>query len=150
MNTAEKNRESLSASGDGFPTYQFTYLNNAANPLGVGEFFTGFRRNGVFSSVNLSYKGRYVLGLVGRYDGSSRFAEDFRYGKFGGVKVAWNMDQEKFLSNSNVVNQLRLRASYGTTGNDQIGNFDGLGLYGGAGVYNGSGAIGFTQLATLN
>lgn len=142
-----ENQESLSASGDGFPTYQFTYLNNAANPLGVGEFFTGFRRNGVFSSVNLSYKGRYVLGLVGRYDGSSRFAEDFRYGKFGGVKVAWNMDQEKFLSNSNVVNQLRLRASYGTTGNDQIGNFDGLGLYGGAGVYNGSGAIGFTQLA---
>lgn len=143
----KEDQESLSAAGDGFPTYQFTYLNNAANPLSVGEFFTGFRRNGIFGSVNFSYNRRYVIGLVGRYDGSSRFGEDYRFGKFGGVKLAWNIDREKFLDNSKIVSQMRLRASYGTTGNDQIGNFDALGLYGGAGVYNGSGAISFTQLA---
>lgn len=142
-----EDNESLSASGDGFPTYQFTYLNNAANPLAVGEFYTGFRRNGIFGSVNFSYNRRYVIGLVGRYDGSSRFGADYRFGKFGGIKLAWNVDREKFLESSRIVSQLRLRASYGTTGNDQIGNFDALGLYGGAGVYNGSSAIGFSQLA---
>jgi TonB-dependent starch-binding outer membrane protein SusC len=143
----KEDQESLSAAGDGFPTYQFTYLNNAANPLAVGEFYSGFRRNGIFGAVNFSYNRRYVIGLVGRYDGSSRFAEDYRFGKFGGVKVAWNLDREAFLESSKIVSQLRLRASYGTTGNDQIGNFDALGLYGGAGVYNGSGAIAFNQLA---
>ncbi len=145
-----EDQESLSAAGDGFPTYQFTYLNNAANPLTVGEFATGFRRNGIFGSVNYSHSRRYVIGLIARYDGSSRFSEDNRYGIFGGVKLAWNIDREQFLESSRIVSQLRLRASYGTSGNDQIGNFDGLGLYGGAGVYNGSGAIAYTQLENPN
>jgi TonB-dependent starch-binding outer membrane protein SusC len=142
----KENQESISATGDGFPTFQFVSLNNAANPVSIGEFYTGFRRNAVFGSVNYSYDGRYILGLVGRYDGSSRFGSGNKYGFFSGVKAAWNIDREKFMENSKVISALRVRASYGTVGNDQIGNFDGLGLYGGAGVYNGSAAIAYTQL----
>lgn len=132
--------------GDGFPTFQFTSLSNAANPLAVNETFTGFRRNAAFGNINYAYKQKYLIGFVGRYDGSSRFGAGFRHGNFGGIKTAWNMDREPFLENSNIVSTLRLRFSLGTVGQDQIGNFDGLGLYGGGGVYNTSPAITYSQL----
>lgn len=141
-----ENQEGVTASGDGFPTYQFTSLNNAANPLAVGEFFTGFRRNAVFGNLNYTYDSRYIIGLVARYDGSSRFGSGNRYGTFTGVKVAWNMDREAFMDNVKAISSMRLRFSYGSVGNDQIGNFDGRGLYGGGGVYNGSAGIAYTQL----
>ncbi len=137
-------------SGDGFPTYQFTSLSNAANPLAVGETFTGFRRNAAFTNINYAFMEKYLVGVVVRYDGSSRFGKGFRYGTFAGVKTAWNMDRESFLVNSKVVSSLRLRFSYGQTGNDQIGNFDGLGLYGGGGVYNNAAGIAYTQLENPN
>ena len=143
-----ENNESITATGDGFPTFQFVSLNNAANPVAIGEFFSGFRRNAVFGNINYNYDSRYLLGFVIRYDGSSRFGSGNRYGTFTGFKAAWNIDQEAFMDKiSNVVSTLRLRGSYGTVGNDQIGNFDGLGLYGGGGVYNGGAGIAYTQLA---
>ena len=145
-----ENNESISASGDGFPSYEFVSLNNAANPVAVGEFFTGFRRNGVFASANYNFDRKYLFGASIRYDGSSRFGGNNQYGVFYGLKAAWNLDQESFLRNSKAVSQLRLRAGYGTTGNDQIGNFDWRGLYGAGGVYNGSAGIAYTQLANPN
>lgn len=142
-----ENNESITANGQGFPTFQFTSLQNAATPASVGEFFTGFRRNALFGDLNYSYDGKYIVGLTGRYDGSSRFGADNQYGVFYGVKAAWNIDQEKFMSNVKSVSSLRLRASYGSTGLDQIGNFDSRGLFGGGGIYNGSAGIAYTQLA---
>jgi TonB-dependent starch-binding outer membrane protein SusC len=141
-----ENNESITATGDGFPTSEFTSLQNAANPFANSEFFTGFRRNGVFANVNYSYDRRYVLGLTGRYDGSSRFGADNKFGVFYGIKGGWNIDQEAFMSNSKVISQLRIRAGYGSTGADQIGNFDALGLFGSGGIYNGSAGTAFTQL----
>jgi TonB-dependent starch-binding outer membrane protein SusC len=143
----QENNTGITANGQGFPTFQFTSLNNAATPVSIGEFFSGFRRNAVFGDWNYNYDSRYIVGLVGRYDGSSRFGADNRYGLFYGAKAAWNIDQERFLENSKVISALRLRVSYGSTGNDQIGNFDGLGLYGGGGIYNGGPGIAYTQLA---
>ncbi|HET9747493.1 MAG TPA: TonB-dependent receptor [Chitinophagaceae bacterium] len=142
----KENQINTFESGDGFPTFQFTSLSNAANPLTIGETFTGFRRNAVFTNVNYAFREKYLAGVVVRYDGSSRFGSGYRYGTFAGVKTAWNIDRESFLENSRVVSALRLRFSYGETGNDQIGNFDGLGLYGGAGVYNNAAGIGYSQL----
>jgi TonB-dependent starch-binding outer membrane protein SusC len=147
----QENNESITASGDGFPTFQFTSLNNAANPVTIGEFYTGFKRNAVFGNLNYNYDSKYLIGIVGRYDGSSRFGKGNRYGEYTGIKAAWNIDQEKFMDRiSNVVSTLRFRGSYGSLGNDQIGNFDGLGLYGGGGVYNGGAGIAFTQLENPN
>jgi TonB-dependent starch-binding outer membrane protein SusC len=142
-----ENNESISAVGDGFPTFEFISLNSAANPASVGEFFTGFIRNGIFTGINYTYDRKYIIGLTGRYDGSSRFGAKNKYGTFGGVKIGWNIDQEKFLENSKVVSALRIRASTGSTGNDQIGNFDALGLFGSGGVYNGSAGTFYNQLA---
>ncbi|HUR12108.1 MAG TPA: TonB-dependent receptor [Flavitalea sp.] len=143
----KENNESISASGDGFPTPDFTTLNTAANPVTVGEFFSGFRRNGVFGAVNYNFDSRYLLSGILRYDGSSRFGKDHRFGLFPSVKVAWNIDNESFMGNQNWISALRLRASWGQTGNDQIGNFDALGLYAGGLVYSGAPGITYDQLA---
>lgn len=142
-----ENNESITANGQVFPTYQFTSLNNAATPVSVGEFFSGFRRNGFFGKVNYGFDRKYLVAFTLRRDGSSRFGSDNQYGTFWGISGAWNIDQENFLKNSDVINSLKLRASYGSTGNDQIGNFDGLGLYGGGGIYNNGSGIAFSQLA---
>ncbi len=146
----QENNASITANGQGFPTYQFTSLQNAATPASIGEFFTGFRRNAVFGDLNYNYDSKYIIGLVGRYDGSSRFGSGNQYGVFYGVKGAWNIDRENFLVNSKTISALRLRLSYGSTGNDQIGNFDALGLFGGGGIYNGGAGIAYTQLANPN
>jgi TonB-linked SusC/RagA family outer membrane protein len=145
-----ENNESITANGQGFPTYQFTSLQNAAVPASVGEFFTGFRRNGFFGKVNYGFDRKYLIAFTIRRDGSSRFGSDNQYGTFWGVSGAWNIDQENFMKNSTVINSLKLRASYGSTGNDQIGNFDALGLYGGGGIYNGGSGIAYSQLANPN
>ncbi len=146
----KENNESISATGDGFATPALQTLNAAANPFSVGEFFTGFRRNGVFGNFNYNYDRRYLIGVTGRYDGSSRFGDGFKFGTFYGIKFGWNIDQEKFLKNSKYISQMRLRYGYGVVGNDQIGNFDALGLYGSGSLYNGNAGLRFTQLANPN
>jgi TonB-linked SusC/RagA family outer membrane protein len=143
----KENQEGIGATAEGFPTYQFTTLNTAATPLSTSEFFTGYRRQSVFSNLNYNYDGKYIISGIMRYDGSSRFGENYRYGVFPSIRTAWNIDEENFLANNKFINSLRFRASYGITGNDQIGNFDGLGLYGSASPYNGAPGITFSQLA---
>lgn len=142
----KENNEQLFASGDGFPTFEFTNLNNAANPVSVGEFKTGYKRSSIFGNANYTYDSKYLLGIVARYDGSSRFGANKRFGTYYGVKVGWNIDREAFLVNSKVLSQLRLRFGLGVVGNDQIGNFDGVGQFGNGGVYNGSAGTLYTTI----
>ncbi|HYE54580.1 MAG TPA: SusC/RagA family TonB-linked outer membrane protein, partial [Chitinophagaceae bacterium] len=142
-----ENNEGISAAGDGFPTFEFTTLNTAANPVSVGEFFSGFRRMGVFGSANYNFDGKYIISGILRYDGSSRFGADNRFGLFPSIRFAWNISNEPFLASANWISNLKLRLSWGQTGNDQIGNFDALGLYSGGLVYNNAGGITFSQLA---
>jgi TonB-linked SusC/RagA family outer membrane protein len=143
----KENQEGIGTTAEGFPTYQFTTLNTAATPLSSTEFFTGYRRQSVFANVNYNYDGKYILSGIVRRDGSSRFGANYRYGVFPSLRFAWNIDNEKFVSGAEWINSLRFRASYGVTGNDQIGNFDGLGLYGAASPYSGQPGISFSQLA---
>ena len=140
------NQEQSSESGDGFPSYQFTYLQNAANPVSINENYTGYRRNRVFGSLNYTFNRKYIIGVIVSHDGSSRFGSNHKFGTFPSVKAAWNIDQESFVNNSRVISALKLRVGYGSTGNDQVGNFDALGLYGSGGIYNGSAGIAYTQL----
>lgn len=142
-----EDNEGISTSADNFPSYQFTTLNAAANNLSAGEFFSGFRREGVFGSATYNYDGKYIGTATLRYDGSSRFGANHRFGLFPSIKAAWNIDEEDFLKDRNTISQLRFRASWGETGNDQIGNFDALGLFGSGSLYNGAAGINYTQLA---
>ena len=73
-----------------------------------------------FGRVNYSYKGRYTLSASFRADGSSRFAPDTRWGFFPAAAVAWHIKEEGFMNNLKWVDNLKLRLSYGTAGNDRI------------------------------
>jgi TonB-linked SusC/RagA family outer membrane protein len=75
------------------------------------------------SRINYNYKNRYLLSASFRRDGSSRFAPDSKYGNFPAVSAGWNVSQEPFMANAPVVSDLKLRASYGLTGNFNIGNY---------------------------
>lgn len=76
---------------------------------------------GTFARLNYSYDNRYLLELNGRYDGSSRFPSNDRYAFFPSASAGWRISNEKFFAPlSNVVNDLKLRASYGNLGNQTI------------------------------
>ena len=77
-----------------------------------------------FGRVNYAFKDKYLLEANLRYDGSSRFAKDNRWGIFPSVSAGWRISEENFWKNtrvSEVVNNLKLRASYGVLGNQNIG-----------------------------
>ena len=71
-----------------------------------------------------TYDSRYLLTVTGRLDGSSVFGEDYRYGFFPSVGVGWNIANEAFLEDNNVLSDLKLRGSWGITGNDRVGAED--------------------------
>jgi TonB-dependent starch-binding outer membrane protein SusC len=77
----------------------------------------------VFSRVNYSYKSRYFLTGTIRADGSSRFGANNRYGYFPSFSGAWQISNEDFLSGSNVISNLKLRAGWGQSGNQDIPNY---------------------------
>ena len=138
--------EGISAAGISFPSPDFRTINAAATAEAVGEFYTGYKRVSVFSRANFNYDDRYILSLIGRRDGSSRFGANNKFGNFGGVIGTWNIDREKFLLNNETLSQLRFRASYGIVGDDATGNFASLGLYGSGSQYNGAAGINYTSI----
>lgn len=143
-------REGISGSGIGFPTFQFRTIQSSATPESITGFWTGYRRASAFASVNYDFKKKYLATLTARYDGSSRFGANSRYGIFPSIRLGWSLVEEEFLKTSSTVSELKLRASYGLTGNDQIGNFAARGLYGGGGNYSGSAGIVPSSLANLD
>jgi TonB-linked SusC/RagA family outer membrane protein len=116
-----------------FPSNAYKEITSAAKvTLGTTEE-TSFSFLSYFARANYKFKDRYLVGLSGRVDGSSRFGEDNRYGFFPAVSAGWIMTEEGFLEGSSLIEFLKLRASYGITGNAEIGNFDSRGLYNGVG-----------------
>ena len=98
---------------------------NAASPA---EQTTGgsFNENALtsrFGRIMYSYDSRYLITASVRNDGSSRFADGYRYGTFPSVAVGWNVMNERFFNKSSRINELKLRASYGVLGNQEIGNY---------------------------
>lgn len=96
----------------------------AANyiPLVTGGGF----QNGLMSlffTANYGYDNKYFLNLVGRRDGSSKFGTANRWGNFGSIGAAWNISEEDFMKKITFVNNLKLRASYGSTGNNATPNY---------------------------
>lgn len=136
----------ITASGQGFPNELFTTLQSAATPTAVSANYTTWRLAGYFTRANYSYKGKYILSGTLRYDGSSRFGDKKRYGLFPSASAAWRISEEDFLKSADFLSELKLRASYGITGNSDIGNFASRTLFGGTGAYNNVGGINPSQL----
>lgn len=111
------------AEGRGYPTNEFTRIASAAvKTAGSSSSSTAYSILSYFARVNYSFQGKYLIGGSIRRDGSSRFQET-RYGNFGAASIGYLLSEESFLKGSSMVNYLKLRASYGLTGNSEVGNF---------------------------
>ncbi len=142
--------ETTSYTAQGFPSADFITGNAAAEPVSIGGFWTSFSRLGFFTNLKYDFNKKYLVSFIVRYDGSSRFAPDSRYGIFPSISTKWNITDEAFMQNITAISELGLRVSYGTTGNDQIGNFPHIPLYGLNGVYGGFSGISPSQLGNPN
>jgi TonB-linked SusC/RagA family outer membrane protein len=127
--------------GLSFPNDRFTKIASAAIISDGTSTETQFRFISYFLRANYKLNDRYLIGGSFRVDGSSRFSEDNRYGNFPAVSVGWILSEESFLKNSKFVNFLKLRSSYGITGNAEIGNFSYRSLYGAAAYASISGLV---------
>jgi TonB-dependent starch-binding outer membrane protein SusC len=131
-NTLQENSfNRVQAYGQGFPSNSFKKIASAAvknasstsSAWGIASFFT---------RVNYGYKGKYLFTANMRADASSRFGADNRWGYFPSIAGAWRVVDEEFMKNISTISDLKVRTSYGITGNQGgIGDFQALGLWGG-------------------
>lgn len=106
-------------------------LGSASVPLIPGSGIGTWGLQSYLARINYGYKDKYLLTASFRSDGSSRFGANKRYGYFPSAAVAWRVSEENFLKNNPVINDLKLRATYGSTGNqDGIGNYPAYSLLG--------------------
>lgn len=130
-----------------FPSDQFLKLAVAAQVTSASSSGTKWGLVSYYFRLNYGFDNKYLFTLTGRYDGSSRFGAENRFGFFPSGSLAWQVSQEDFLKDSTAVSDLKLRASYGITGNqDGIGNFPSKGLYG-IGSYRTTATLIPTQLS---
>ena len=116
----------------GFPTDAFQTIASATTASAFTSEETAFAYLSYFARANYKLMDKYLLTASVRYDGSSRFGKNNRYGVFPAAAVGWIMSRENFLQNANWLSFLKLRGSYGIVGNSGIGNYDHLGTYRGA------------------
>ena len=96
-------------------------LGGGTSTLSAKDYYTEYAVRGGFFRVNYNYKDRYLLEVNGRYDGSSRFPKDSRFGFFPSVSAGWNIAQERFMESAqDWLGMLKLRGSYGMIGNQNI------------------------------
>ena len=103
----------------------------------VGYSWTGTEHKvtSLFSRVSYNYDEKYLFTGIVRRDGSSRFGQNNKFGVFPSFSAGWNVTNEEFWPENNIVNKLKVRGGYGVTGNDAIGNFGYLALIGGGRNY---------------
>jgi TonB-dependent starch-binding outer membrane protein SusC len=143
-----RRQEGFSAQKTGFTTFQLPLLTAGGVQVSADEYFTENKKNGVFAAFNYNYNRKYIIGVTGRYDGSSKFGEKTKFGFFPSIKAAWNVDKEMFFKPNKYINALKIRASYGRTGNDLIGDYDALGTYASGALYNTQSGIFPNRLAS--
>lgn len=132
--------------GKGFPTDDFHNIANAAEATVFSSWDDGHSFLSYFARANYKLSQKYLFSLSGRIDGSSRFGIDNRYGFFPSASAGWIISEEDFMDGiKNTLSYLKLRASYGITGNSGIPDYAHLALYTGVN-YAGRNALQPAQL----
>jgi TonB-dependent starch-binding outer membrane protein SusC len=134
--------------------------NDIHEPVAISKIsFSGNRSQSALISyivrANYEFSNRYLFGASFRRDGSSRFSPNNRWGNFPAVSVGWRVSEENFLNDNNVISDLKLRASYGVTGNNQSGDYAWISTISGNQIYQfdrtgGTGSTGYTIRALAN
>lgn len=135
-----------SAEGRDFPNGSVHTLNAAALRFALPTTMAQWSKRSYLARVNYSYKDKYLLTSNVRYDGSSRFPENSRYGWFPSVSAAWRISSEDFMAGNSTFSDLKLRAGWGKTGNDGIGDYDYYARF----PPNGTGGFTFSNLPKDN
>jgi TonB-dependent starch-binding outer membrane protein SusC len=120
----------IGASAQTFATDYFGFNNIGAASV-LNSVSSGAQRealNSYFGRVNYSFNEKYLLTVTGRADGSSKFGENNKFSFFPSAALAWRASEEPFLKNSRVISNLKVRTSYGLTGNSEIPPYTSLAL----------------------
>nr|WP_290932537.1 TonB-dependent receptor [Haliscomenobacter sp.] len=126
----ETNTFGMGASVNNFATDYFGFNNlgaGATNPA-VSSGASRFAFNSYFGRLNYTLSNKYLFTLTGRSDGSSKFGENHKFAFFPSGAVAWRVSEEGFLKGNTLISNLKLRASYGLTGNSEIPAYSSLSL----------------------
>lgn len=126
----ETNVFRINASVNNFATDYFGFENlgaGATNP-GVGSNAFRFAFNSYFGRVNYGFRNRYLATVTARADGSSKFGENNKFAIFPSAALAWRVSEEPFLKNNPIISNLKIRTSYGLTGNSEIPSYASLSL----------------------
>lgn len=103
--------------------------------IGMGSYRNDSKLIAFFGRVSYDYEGKYLLTASLRHEGSSKFGANNKWGNFPAVSVGWRISQEKFMKNISWINDLKLRADYGVTGNQDFGSYLSLNTMTGFGYY---------------
>jgi len=121
--------KNVSATGTNFPNDSYTQISSAANQT-ASQFNTKSTLASFFSRIDYNYANKYYLEFIVRADGSSKFGTNNKWGYFPAVGGAWRIHEEGFLQHNSVISNLKLRVSYGITGNQGgIDDFASHGLW---------------------
>ena len=132
--------------GSGFPDNALQELASAAITTGQTAF-SSYSLVSFFGGANYSLLNRYALDVNLRADASSRFGKNNRWGLFPSIGASWTISEESWLKSAKFIDGLKIKASIGWTGNQNIDDFASLGLWNGGGVYNDQSGVLHTQLA---
>jgi TonB-linked SusC/RagA family outer membrane protein len=132
--------------GQNFPTDDLKTLASAGRITDGTQTLTEYAFLSYFGRATFDYKSKYLVTMAGRIDKSSRFGANNRTGFFPALSGGWVLSKEEFLANNSTFSFLKLRTSYGLTGNAGIGNFKHLGLFG-VTPYNGEPGLAPNQIA---
>ena len=120
------NKETYTMSGRNISDDKLTYhalAKAGTDGKSIASTYTESSLVSVAARLNYSYKGKYMATVTMRADGSSRFAEGNRWGFFPSAAVAWRMSEENFLKSASWLDNLKLRAAYGVTGNNNVNDY---------------------------
>ena len=122
--------ENYASNVQGVPaeTQQFYNLGNASSVLGVGSNLTEWTINSLMARINYDYNDKFLVTLTMRRDGSSRFGVNSKYGNFPGVAVGYNISNEPFLKSVQWLDLLKVRAGWGSVGNQGVSPYQTQGL----------------------
>ncbi len=133
-----------------FPNENFQYINSAGTIRAASASALDRGMTSYFGQFKYNFMYKYIFTLTARADGSSKFGSNNRFGYFPAGSFAWRLTEEPFMKNIPVISDLKIRTSFGLTGNDGIGDFASLGLYKGGYNYSQQSGIQPTQLPNPN
>lgn len=143
--------DDIGVGATGFASDRLPNVASGSTPTFTSATRTAYALESLFGRFNYRFRERYLLEATVRRDGSSRFGTNNQYGTFWAVSGGWIISAEEFFRGVDFVNNLKLTASYGTSGNDRIGgNFPSLGLFGGGVIADYGGVAGLTPTQIPN